>query len=289
MPPVSGTAEDVKARVVEYYVATEASYLENWSKESLGFHVGIADETTASLAESLDNTNAFLAERAGVVRGTRVLDAGCGVGGSSIWLARERGARVTGITIVERQVQLAWGFARQHGVADIVDFACEDMLETSFPESSFDVVWSLGSMSHVVDVQSYLEHVFYLLRDGGSFVVIDECVGPWPDRENEALLCRGWALAPLRTPEQVVQALGDVGFARAEAIDLGPRVGRSVQAMQAMASRSLFKMRAESAFAGASVSAVYEAHVRGALAFAEGMTSGAVSLMHFRAYRPPRL
>jgi len=82
---VSGTADDVKARVVDYYVATtEASYLRNWAGASLGFHIGIADETTKSQAESLNNTNAFLAERAGVGRGTRVLDTNSNINKSNI-------------------------------------------------------------------------------------------------------------------------------------------------------------------------------------------------------------
>ena len=102
---MAGTHEQIKKRVIDYFAATtEASYLKNWSGESLGFHFGIADESTESLVQSFVNTNAFLAERAGITSGTRVLDAGCGVGGSTIWLAGELGARATGITLVPRQV-----------------------------------------------------------------------------------------------------------------------------------------------------------------------------------------
>ena len=48
--------------------------------------------------------NRVLADRAGIRPGQRVLDAGCGVGGSSLWLAEQRGAAVVGITPVASQV-----------------------------------------------------------------------------------------------------------------------------------------------------------------------------------------
>jgi SAM-dependent methyltransferase len=286
---VSGTSDDVKARLVDYYVATtESSYLQNWSGESLGFHVGIADETTTSQAESLNNTNAFLAERARVGKGTRVLDAGCGVGGSSIWLAKEKGARVTGITLVERQVELARKFAEERGVQALADFACEDMLATSFPAASFDVVWNIESMCHVVDLPAYIAHAAHLLRDGGCLAVIDPCRGPTPDAKLEATLCDGWALAPLRTPAEIVGALSAQPFGGVETVDLGRRMGLSIQAMEAMASRSMLQMRAEKAFNGVDAPPLYERHVRAALAYVEGMRSGAFCVTHFLARRASR-
>jgi cyclopropane fatty-acyl-phospholipid synthase-like methyltransferase len=286
---VSGTPDHVKARVVEYYLATtEASYLESWAGESLGFHVGLADENTTSQSESLDNTNAYLAERAGVGAGTRVLDAGCGVGGSSLWLARERGARVTGVTLVERQVELARRFARERGLQGLVDFACEDMLATSFGEASFDVVWNIESMCHVEDTGAYLSHAAFLLRDNGRFVAVDFCRGSEPDIEVEGAVCEGWALAPLRTPSEIRDLLAARGFREIDVVDLGPRIERSVQALEAMASRSRLKMRAEQAFAGMDPPPRYEAHVRAALACVEGLRKGSISLSHFLAVRTGR-
>jgi tocopherol O-methyltransferase len=270
------TAEDVKQRIVDYYVATtEASYLASWGGESLALHCGIADESTASLNESLDNTNAFLAERAGIGPGTRVLDAGCGVGGSSIWLAQKLKARVTGITIVERQVEL-------------VDFAAEDMLATSFPDASFDVVWNLESMCHVAALDDYLSEAQRLLRDGGRLVVIDLCRGSSPNESLEDCVCSGWALASLRSPAEVVTALEARRFQRIETKDLGSLLERSNQALEAYASRSLLMLRAEQAFAGAAPEPHYAAHVRAALAFVQGMRDQAFSTTFFACRRPGR-
>jgi tocopherol O-methyltransferase len=286
---MSGTDDAVKRRVVDYYEATtEASYLANWSGDSLGFHLGLADDETASLAESLVNTNRYLAERAGIDATTRVLDAGCGVGGSTLWLAREKGASVTGISLVARQVELARNFARDQGLEGRVSFECEDMLATPFAEASFDVVWNIESLCHVEDLAGYLRHVRYLLADGGRFACIDLCAGTRSDAEVERPVCAGWALAALRPPSEITEALVACGFAQVESVDLTEQAMRSALALESMASRSLLEIRADSAFFGREAPPFREGHVRAALAFVAGLKAGSASVTHFLARRPAR-
>ncbi|MFQ3584583.1 MAG: methyltransferase domain-containing protein, partial [Cyanobacteriota bacterium] len=70
--------------------------------------------------------------------GTRVLDVGCGIGGSSRILAQDYGFSVTGITISPQQVKRAQELTPT-GLD--VQFLVEDALAMSFPDGSFDVVW----------------------------------------------------------------------------------------------------------------------------------------------------
>jgi cyclopropane fatty-acyl-phospholipid synthase-like methyltransferase len=286
---MSGTPEHVRARIVDYYVlTTERSYLANWSGESLGLHCGMADETTKSLSESLDNTNAFLAERAGITAGTRVLDAGCGVGGSSLWLARHKGARVTGISIVPRQVEIARQFARERGLEALVDFRVADMALTNFPPGSFDVVWNLESMCHAVDLGGYVAHAGELLRDGGRLAVIDICRGPVANAELESVVADGWVLAPLRTADEIAAALERSGFREITTADVGPRLELSNRALEAKAVQALLLLRSDALVAGRAPEPRYEAHVRAALAFVRGMREQAFSMIHILAVRRAR-
>ena len=283
------TPDDVRKKVVDYYAATtEQSLLPNWGGESLGFHFGLGDETTTSLAESIANTNLYLANRAEVVAGTRVLDAGCGVGGSAILLARERGARVVGVTLLERQVELARKLAAERGLDELVRFEAGDMADTGFAAESFDVVWNIESMCHVVDLDAYLAHVRDLLVDGGRFACIDLCVGPSPDARVSSTVCEGWAMTALRDPQAIGAALERLGFEAVEIVDLTPRALVSANALESMASRSLLKLRAEQAFLAQAVDPLYEGHVRAAIAMAAGMRTGATSLGHVLARRPRR-
>jgi tocopherol O-methyltransferase len=286
---MSGSSNAVKERVIAYYLATtEHAYLPNWAGERLGFHVGLSDEDATSLDDTFHKTNGYMAEQAGVRPGTRVLDAGCGVGGSSIWLAQERGARVTGVSLVGRQVELARRFARERGVEHLVSFREADMLDTGLDEASFDVVWNNQAISHVVDLESCAAHFSYLLRDGGVLTSFDYHLGARADPVTESVACAGWALAPLRSGEELEAALRRHEFEDVELSDVSDRCRRTVQACEAMASRSLLRIRAEKEFAGIDAPPLYEGHVRAALAFAEGMRNGTQSLLHARARRKPR-
>jgi tocopherol O-methyltransferase len=286
---MSGTPDNVKRRIVDYYaLTTEQSYLSNWSGDSLAFHCGMADDTTSSLNESLENTNAYLADKAGIGAGTRVLDAGCAVGGSSLWLARHRGAKVTGISLVPRQVELARQFTRERALEKFADFCVADMVSTGFAPASFDVIWNLESMCHVVDVDAYLEHAWELLRDGGRLALIEPCRGFAPNPEEERVLCEGWALASLRTPAEVVSALRRRGFVQISSEDVSPRIELSNRALESKAAQTLLCLRADALANGGVPSPRYEAHVRAALAFVRGMREQAFTMAHILAVRPPR-
>ncbi len=78
--------------------------------------------------------------------GMRVLDIGCGWGGTALYLAREFGVSVTGITLSERQLEAARGRARAEGLDDRVRFELTDYREAG---GTFDRIVSVGMFEHV--------------------------------------------------------------------------------------------------------------------------------------------
>jgi cyclopropane fatty-acyl-phospholipid synthase-like methyltransferase len=247
--------------------------LNSWAGGIHAFHLGLDDGTCATRDDALAASNAYLADRGQVTRGTFVLDAGCGVGGSSMWLARHLEARVVGITIAPEQVALATGLAAEAGLAHLASFHEMDFAATSFPGASFDVVWNIESMCHAFDKPAYLRHVHELLKPGGRFVCLDMFSAEGCDEAVVRAMCDNWSLPSLPSIESVRGGLSDAGFAQVESEDLTARVLRPVAALEAMANNARQLLRIEKAMQG-TCSAVHEAHVKGALACAEGVRSG---------------
>jgi MPBQ/MSBQ methyltransferase len=110
--------------------------------------------------------------------GTTVLDVGCGFGGSSRILARDYGFMVTGITISPQQVRRAQELTPSHLTAR---FQVDNALDLSFPDASFDVVWSVEAGPHMPDKVKFAQELLRVLKPGGLLVVAD-----WNQRDDRS-------------------------------------------------------------------------------------------------------
>ena len=97
-------------------------------------------------------------------RRLRVLDVGCGVGGSSRYIARKYGADVVGLTLSPKQA--ARGNELSQGLN--VTLKAEDATSTAFADGSFDLVWSLESGEHMPDKPRFVEELARLCAPGGA-------------------------------------------------------------------------------------------------------------------------
>jgi len=87
-----------------------------------------------------------LAAKLFVPAGVRVLDIGCGWGGLALYLAELCGARVTGITLSRRQLQVAYARAAEKGLTDRVEFRLQDYRDVP---DKFDRIVSVGMFEHI--------------------------------------------------------------------------------------------------------------------------------------------
>jgi tocopherol O-methyltransferase len=202
-------------KIVEYYNSTEHAYKDSWDLDnSLAIHYGYWDEKVQSFPQSLRRMNEVMAESAGITARDKVLDAGCGVGGSSIYLAAAIGCRVTGITLSDRQVERATTNAKQKKVADLVGFRVMNYGHTSFPDASFDVVWGCESICYADSKEQFIKEAYRLLKPGGRLVVADGFVTQYENNDDPVIRqwLDGWQVNYLESPTRFSNFMQDAGF-----------------------------------------------------------------------------
>ncbi|MFI5164860.1 MAG: SAM-dependent methyltransferase, partial [Bacteroidia bacterium] len=202
-------------RIVDYYRDNENAYKDAWRLDkSLAIHYGYRDEKARTFSQSLARMNEIMLEAAAIEKSDRVLDAGCGVGGSSIFLALNQGCRVTGITLSERQAQIGKQNAKNNGVDGLVDFLAMDYSKTNFPDASFDVVWACESICYADDKSLFLNEAARLLRPGGRLVIADGFVSQFNNNEHPLIRqwLDGWQVNYLETPDRFRKYMEDAGF-----------------------------------------------------------------------------
>ncbi|HSM81152.1 MAG TPA: methyltransferase domain-containing protein [Nodosilinea sp.] len=122
--------------------------------------------------------------------GTTLLDVGCGIGGSSRILARDYGFAVTGVTISPNQVQRAQQLTPPEVSAR---FQVDDAMALSFPNASFDVVWSVEAGPHMPDKAVFARELLRVLKPGGVLVVAD-----WNQRDDRHIPLNAWEKPVMR-------------------------------------------------------------------------------------------
>ena len=122
--------------------------------------------------------------------GTTVLDVGCGIGGSSRILAQDYGFAVTAITISPQQVKRAQELTPQ---SLNVQFRVDDAMALSFPDASFDVVWSIEAGPHMPDKAVFASELMRVVKPGGVLVVAD-----WNQRDDRQQPLNFWEKPVMR-------------------------------------------------------------------------------------------
>ncbi|KGF85569.1 methyltransferase domain-containing protein [Prochlorococcus marinus] len=111
-------------------------------------------------------------------KGSRILDVGCGIGGSSRILAKNYGFNVTGITISPAQVKRARDLTP---LGLNCNFQVMDALDLKFEDGSFDAIWSVEAGAHMIDKSKFADEMLRTLRPGGYLALAD-----WNSRDLRA-------------------------------------------------------------------------------------------------------
>lgn len=108
----------------------------------------------------------------------KLLDVGCGIGGSSLYLSKKFQAQVTGITLSPVQVERAKERAVELGLQCQAEFLVADAQNMPFADNSFDLVWSLESGEHMPDKAKFMQECYRVLKPGGKLILVSWCHRP---------------------------------------------------------------------------------------------------------------
>lgn len=201
-------------------------------------HFGYFDNPAERLAigAATDRLTSLVAERLSLGPGQRILDVGCGTGKPAAQIASAAGARVLGISISNRQIELAqaqYGTTRQPGQ---VCFQFANAMDMPFADGSFDGAYAIESLFHMDDKATALAHIGHTLRPGGRLVIADFFLDePLAGSDADILtqFCQLCQAPPLCTAREYRDLLQQAGFEVIEFTDIRNNVQRNYEVMAA--------------------------------------------------------
>lgn len=168
----------------------------------------------------------------------QILDLGCGVGSSALYLAQylNKQAQIWGITISPAQVALAKQFQTQQSDLDNCQFLEGDF--SNWPEElpMMDVAYAIEAFLHAASPERFFEAASRGIKSGGKLVLVDDFLSPHTERaklsqkqqQRLASFKHGWMAGSLLSVERADQIAKKLGFRLVSSQNLTPymRIGR---------------------------------------------------------------
>jgi len=185
-----------------------------WPQNAL--HYGLWDKNTKKLSDAVLNTNKLVLNCLEINPKDFVLDAGCGIGGTSIFIAENSGAKVTGITLSDVQLKLAKEKALKSKVSKLLDFSKQDFTKTQFKNKTFSKIFGIESICHAHKKIDFLREANRIMKPCGKIAVVDAYLKRTNFNEKEKKIYQrfleGWAVPNLSLKKDFYNDLKKAGF-----------------------------------------------------------------------------
>ncbi|NGX26123.1 MAG: Demethylrebeccamycin-D-glucose O-methyltransferase [Chlamydiae bacterium] len=198
----------------KYYDLVTDFYEVGWGKS---FHY-VPQAKGETFKQAILRYEMDLAKSLDLKPGMKVLDAGCGVGGPMINIAKATGCEITGITICEYQIGKAKKNVAAAGLSDQCNFIHGDFMDTKLPSDSFDAIFAIESTCHAPSKADCFKEMYRILKPGQLFGGYEWCVKPNYDKDNPEhrrvmeTIEHTTQTQRIETFEEINQALIEAGF-----------------------------------------------------------------------------
>jgi tocopherol O-methyltransferase len=166
----------LQQQIQQFYDASSGLWEQIWGEHMHHGYYGVAGDERKERRQAQIDLIEELLKWGEVHQAEQILDVGCGIGGSSLYLAEKFGAIATGITLSPVQANRATERATAAGIN--ATFQVADALKMPFADQSFDLVWSLESGEHMPDKTKFLQECYRVLKPGGLFLMATWCHRP---------------------------------------------------------------------------------------------------------------
>jgi len=134
---------------------------------------GYSPRESERLADQAQTLTDLLHGDTRYLAGSRVLEAGCGIGAQTVILAKNSpGALITSIDISEESLKHAEEKTRQEGITNVT-FRQADIFHLPFAPGSFDHIFVCFVLEHLAEPERALAALRPLLKEGGTLTVIE--------------------------------------------------------------------------------------------------------------------
>ena len=153
-----------------------------------------------------------LAEK-GVIDSThRVLDLGCGIGGSSRFLAQQFGCRVCGLDLTPEYIDAAKALTSLVSLNELVQFQQGSATALPFPDQSFDVAWTEHVQMNISDKRLFYSEILRVLKPGGRLLFHDVFRGVGSEPIYPTPWAQDGSFSFLVSELAARQTMADLGF-----------------------------------------------------------------------------
>jgi len=158
------------------------------------------------------NSTKIQAELAGVTKSMRVLDAGCGIGGSARFLAQTFGCQVEAVDLTSEYVETAAHLNALCRLEDKIVVRQGSVTELPYADETFDLVWCQNVTMNVSDKRSMFAEAYRVLIPGGRYTFTHAAQGPAGDPYYPLPWAREASYSFLGAPEDNLAILKNAGF-----------------------------------------------------------------------------
>jgi ubiquinone/menaquinone biosynthesis C-methylase UbiE len=140
-----------------------------------GFHFGYYEKGVLNYRTAIQSMNIYIGGLLGLGTGQTcdVLEAGCGIGATSRYLAKKYpSCHFTGISLGTEEIELAKKIQKEQHLTNI-EFISGNYNNTEFKDHSFDRVFALESIVYAVNKKDVINEVSRILKPNGKCVIID--------------------------------------------------------------------------------------------------------------------